>query len=64
MPEFAKYFDTKKFMWDGVEYADRAAAEAAVEQFKADGFEVRLVEEEGRSYVYTRRVAAESTVSG
>ena len=64
MPDFAKYFDTKKFMWDGVEHADRAAAEAAAEQYQANGFEVRLVEEEGKSYVYTRRVATETTVSG
>jgi hypothetical protein len=64
MPDFVRYFDTKKFMWDSIEYADRAAAEAATEKYKADGFEVRLVEEEGKSYVYTRRVAAETTVSG
>ena len=64
MPDFAKYFDTKKFMWDSGEHADRAAAEAASEKYKADGFEVRLVEQEGKSYVYTRRVAAETTVSG
>ena len=64
MPDFVRYFETKKFMWDGVERADRAAAEAAAEKYKADGFEVRLVEEEGKSYVYSRRVATETTVSG
>jgi hypothetical protein len=64
MPDFARYFDTKKFMWDSVQYADRAAAEAATEKYEANGFEVRLVEEAGKSYVYTRRVAADTTVSG
>ena len=64
MPDFVRYFDTKKFMWDSVERADRAAAEAAAEKYEADGFEVRLVEEEGKSYVYTRRVATQTTVSG
>jgi len=64
MPDFVRYFDAKKFMWDGIEYADRAAAEARAEKYKADGFEVRLVEEQGKSYVYTRRVATETTVSG
>ena len=64
MPDFVRYFETKKFMWDTVEYADRAAADAAVEKYRADGFEVRLVEEEGKAFVYTRRVATEVTVSG
>jgi len=63
MPEFVRYFDTKKFMWDRIEYADRAAAEAAAKKCSTDGFEVRLVEETGKAFVYTRRVATQTVVS-
>jgi len=63
MPDFVRYFDAKKFMWDGIEYADRAAAEAAAMKYSADRFEVRLVEETGKAFLYTRRVATESVVS-
>jgi len=64
MPDFVRYFDTKKFMWDGVERTDRTAAESAAEKYRTDRFEVRLVEENGKQYVYTRRVATDTTVSG
>jgi hypothetical protein len=64
MAESVRYFDSKKLMWDGSEYADRAAAEAAAEKYRADGFDVRLVEEADKAFVYTRRVATEIVVSG
>ncbi len=63
MPDFVRYFDAKKFMWDRIEYADRAAAEAAANKCSTDGFEVRLVEETDKTFVYTRRVAAQVVVS-
>jgi hypothetical protein len=64
VPEFIQYFDEKKFMWDNVKYPDTAAAQTASEAYEADGFEVRIVEEEEGTFVYSRRVAAEVVVEG
>jgi len=64
MPDFVRYFEEKKFMWDNVEYPDADAAKAAAETYEKDGFEVRIFEEEGNSFVYSRRIAAEVIVEG
>jgi len=64
MPEFIRYFDEQKFMWDNIEYPDAAAAKTAAETYEKDGFEVRIVEEGDSSLVYSRRVAAEVVVEG
>ena len=62
MPEFIRYFDQKKFMWDNVQYPDTAAAEAAAESYRSDGFEIQIVEEGDTALVYTRRVVTEVIV--
>lgn len=64
MPEFIQYFDDKKFMWDNIEYSDTAAAGTAAGAYEKDGFEIKIVEEGGNAFVYTRRVAAEVVVEG
>jgi hypothetical protein len=64
MPEFIRYFDEKKFMWDNIQYPDAAAARTAAEAYEKDGFEVRIVEEGDSALVYSRRVAAEVVVEG
>jgi hypothetical protein len=57
----ARTIDGKKFMWDGKEYG-KEDAEKTAEGYENDGFEVRLVEEEGKYLVYTRRVVKEVKV--
>jgi hypothetical protein len=57
----AKTIDGKKFMWDGKEY-EKKDAEKTAERYENDGFEVRVVEEEGKYLVYTRRVVKEVKV--
>jgi len=57
MPDLAKKIDGLKYMWDGEEYADRGAAEEVIKKYKKDAFEVQLIEEEGKFFVYTRREA-------
>ena len=46
----------KKFMWDGQLYATREDASPIKESYEKDNFEVRMVEQDGRFLVYTRRI--------
>ena len=64
MPEFIQYFDEKKYMWDNVQYPDTTAAKTAAEAYEAEGFEVRILEEDENAFVYSRRIAAEVVVEG
>ena len=64
MVEQVRFFESKKFMWDNVEYPDMAAVKAAAETYEKDGFEVRIVEEGESALVYSRRVVTEVVVEG
>jgi hypothetical protein len=64
MPAMSKVMDGKKYMWDGEEYPDHGAAEAKASEYKKDNFEVQVVEEDGKHYVYSRRVVTEIVVEG
>jgi hypothetical protein len=57
----ARTIDGKKFMWDGREYEEKDAEKTA-KGYENDGFEVRVVEEDGKYLVYTRRVVKEIKV--
>ena len=52
----ARLFDGRKFLWDGRSYADRVAAETCAEDYRNARFDVRLAEEEGKYFVFTRRI--------
>ena len=56
MPGDAILMNGKKFMWDGVDYSDGEKASEKTQKYKGEGFEVEVVEEEGKTYLYTRRV--------
>ncbi len=60
----AKIIDGKKFMWDGREYKDEVEARNIMKKYKADGFEVRMIKEENKFYIFTRRVVTEVKVEG
>jgi hypothetical protein len=62
MAENVKIIDGKKFMWDGINYESETAAEEKFNQYSNDGFEAKIVQENEKFYVYTRRVAAEINV--
>jgi hypothetical protein len=64
MPDFVRYFEQKKYMWDGVNYVDQAAAKQAAEAYQQQGFETRMAEDGEAVFIYTRRVAAEVVVDG
>ena len=60
MAEQARFFDGKKFMWDGQEYDSEKDAKAAQKQYEENGFVVELYrDDEGKVFVYTRRVVTE-----
>lgn len=54
-----RLFNGKKFGWDGEEYATKSAAQAAAAKYAQDGFDTRMMEQEGKYYVFTRRVVTE-----
>lgn len=59
-----KIIDSKKFMWDGINYESESAAKENVDKYSKDGFEIKLIEEDGKYFVYSRRVATEIKIVG
>jgi len=64
VPDSVKILDTKKFLWDGETYDTKEVAEEAENKYKGNNFETKLLEEEGKFLVYTRRVVTEVVVEG
>ncbi len=64
MPEICKIIDGKKFMWDGENYEGMEPANTAEETYKKDGFETRIIEEQGKHLVYSRREVTEIVLEG
>ncbi len=60
----AKQIDGKKFMWDGKNYETEAEAKTAEQSYIGEGFETRIVQEEGKYEVYSRRIVTEVVVEG
>jgi hypothetical protein len=56
MPNNAILMNGKKLMWDGVDYPSGEKASEAIKKYEESGFEVERCEEDGKSYLYTRRV--------
>ncbi len=63
MPNNLIYVNGKKFMWDGIDYPSGDKTLETMKKYKADGFEVELHEEGGKTYLYTRRVVKQVIVS-
>ena len=64
MPDSFKILDGKKFMWDGETYEAMDTAKTAEEDDKKDNFETKILEEEGKPLVYTRREVKEIVLEG
>lgn len=62
--EEAIYEDTRKFMLDGETYQSHKDAEDKKHEYEGSNFEVRIVEDGGKHYIYTRRVVAEIMLEG
>lgn len=64
MALIARIIDDKKFMWDGVEYENEEKAKAAEKEYLEKEFEVRLVKEDGKVLLFSRRVVTEIVLDG
>ena len=62
--DLARVFDGKKFMWDGRSYDDEQEMNRVKQEYLSKGFEVESVEEEGKYYLFSRRVVKEVIVNG
>lgn len=60
--DIAKYFDSKKFMWDGKTYSTEAEALKVKEEYEKESFPTRMVTEENNYFLFTRRVATEIVI--
>jgi hypothetical protein len=58
----AKQIDGKKFMWDGRSYENEKDAKNIESGYSIEGFETRIVQEDGKYNVYTRRLVTEVVV--
>ena len=62
MPNQMVLINGRKLMWDGVDYPSREEMSKTINRYKSDGFEVELFEEDGKTYLYTRRVIKKTAV--
>ncbi len=54
----------KKFMWDGNEYGSEEEAKEVINKYAGQGFETEIIKENGKIYIYTRRVVTEIKIEG
>ena len=62
MAEKVRFFDGKKFMWDGLEYDDEEKAGSVEKEYAEKGFDVQSCSEDGKVFLYTRRIVTEVVV--
>ncbi len=62
MAEKTRFFEGKKYMWDGQEYDNEEQAKSVEKQYTEKGFEVQMWREDGKVLIYTRRVVTEVVV--
>ncbi len=59
MAERTRFFEGKKYMWDGEEYDNEEQASSVEKQYTEKGFEVQMWREDGKVLIYTRRIVTE-----
>jgi hypothetical protein len=59
-----KIIEDKKYMWDGEEYESKNAAQEIAGKYNQDNFETKILEEDGKFLVYSRRVVTDVQVEG
>lgn len=63
-PDSVMFCQGDKSMWDGELYETHEAAKAKQKEYEAHDFETKLVEQEGKFLVYSRRVVTEIVLKG
>lgn len=58
-----RYFDKKKYMWDGYVYKTKEEVSKREDEYLQRGFEVKRVSEDSEFLLYTRRVVKEVIVT-
>lgn len=64
MPEISKNIEGKKFMWDGYIFKSESEAMKVESGYRENDFETRILQEENKFLVYTRRVVTDVVVEG
>ena len=54
-----KFFDEKKFMWDGRTYMSESEATSIKAEYEKNNFETLMVQEEEKYFLFTRRIVTE-----
>jgi hypothetical protein len=54
----------KKFLWDGSTYNDEKSAFEISQKYESDGFETKVINEEDKYFVFSRRIVKEIIVEG
>lgn len=62
--DLARVINSRKYMWDGATLEDKAQAEETKKKYKEDKFEAEIVEEDGKYFLFTRRLVEEVVVDG
>jgi len=57
--ENVKFFDEKKFMWDGKTYINKSEATDIKTEYERNNFDTRMIQEEENYFLFTRRVVTE-----
>ena len=59
-----RIINDKKYMWDGIDYESKSAAQENLQKYEKERFKTELVEEDGKYFVFSRRVVTEIVVEG
>ncbi|MHC4559981.1 MAG: hypothetical protein ACYTFW_25830 [Planctomycetota bacterium] len=62
MAEKIRFFEGKKFLWDGEEYDSPKKAKSVEKEYSEKGFEVQTWSEDDKVFLYTRRIVTEVVV--
>ena len=57
-----KFFDKKKFMWDGKTYTSESEAINIKAEYEKNNFETHIVQEEEKYFLFTRRLVTEIVI--
>ena len=60
--DIAKFFDEKKFMWDGKTYSGKSEVNDTKTEYEKNNFETRIVPEGSNFFLFTRRVVTEIVI--